>query len=91
MFTFKALNGLAPQYLIDQLHLYTPSRALRLADQSLLEVPRIRTKKSGARAFAHAAPHHYNGLPICIRQSTTLEVFKNRLKTHFFKLSYPDS
>ncbi len=88
--TFKALNGLAPQYLADQLQSYTPARALHSADQGLLCIPKICTKKFGARTFAHAAPYHYNELPIIIRQSTSLALFMNHLKTHFFRLSYPD-
>ena len=38
--------------------------------------------------FAHAAPKLYNELPLSIRQSARLNVFKANLKTHFFKLAY---
>ena len=40
LFAFKALNGLAPLYLSELLHPYTPSRSLRSADQLLLTVPK---------------------------------------------------
>ncbi len=86
--TYKALNNLAPQYLMDQLENYTPGRALRSADKQLLSIPKIRTQKFGARSFKFAAPTLYNALPLEIRQSPTLDTFKSRLKTFFFKAAY---
>ena len=83
--TYKSLNGLAPQYLSDLVKAYLPSRALRSSEQGLLCVPKIRTKKFGTRAFACAAPVHYNALPLKVRTSTSLDMFKSRLKTHFFQ------
>ncbi|XP_062391362.1 uncharacterized protein LOC134079180 [Sardina pilchardus] len=64
---FKSLHGLAPTYLSDLLHHHIPSRALRSADQLLLEVPRTRLKTKGDRAFAVAAPSLWNCLPFHIR------------------------
>ena len=39
LLTFKALNGLAPQYLSDLLEPCIPVRRLRTSDMALLEVP----------------------------------------------------
>ena len=39
---FKALNGLSPLYLAELLHSHTPVRALRPANQLLLDVPKTR-------------------------------------------------
>ena len=39
LFTYKALNGLAPVYLSDLLNDYTPVRDLRSSSQNLLLVP----------------------------------------------------
>ncbi len=86
--TYKALNNLAPQYLTDQLEKYTPSRALRSADKQLLCIPKIRTQKYGARSFKYVALTQYNALPVMIRESPTLDTFKSRLKTFFFKAAY---
>ncbi len=88
--TYKSLNGQAPHYLKGQLQPYIPARSLRSADKMLLVVPKVRTKKYGARAFAHVAPSHYNTLPLSVHQSTNIDVFKSRLKTYFFRLSYPE-
>ena len=88
--TYKSLNGQAPQYLSDLLQIYTPSRALRSSEQGLLCVPKIHTKKLGTRAFAYAAPLYYNALPLDVCRSTSLDMFKSRLKTHFFRQSYSE-
>jgi len=88
LFTFKALNGLAPIYLSELLHPYTPSRSLRSADQLLLTVPKARLKLRGDRAFSVAAPKLWNALPLDIRQATSLSHFKTLLKTHLFSLAF---
>ena len=86
--TFNALNGQAPQYLSDALTPYVPTRALRSADHKLLCIPKTRTKRYRLQAFDVAAPTYYNNLPLDICSSTSLDMFKRRLKAHFFKLSY---
>ncbi|XP_032879310.1 uncharacterized protein LOC116974699, partial [Amblyraja radiata] len=80
LFVFKSLNGLAPPYLSELLHLYAPARCLRSADQLLLEVPRSKRKLRGDRAFSVAAPALWNTLPLHIRQAPSLSIFKSSLK-----------
>ena len=88
LFVFKCLHGLAPQYLSNLLVPYTPSRLLRSADQALLVVPKTKRKSRGDRAFAVAAPRLWNELPLHIRLTESLAVFKSRLKTHLFSLAF---
>ncbi|KAL3056624.1 hypothetical protein OYC64_019162 [Pagothenia borchgrevinki] len=88
LFVFKALNGLAPAYIAELLQRYTPTRALRSADQLLLIVPKTRLKTRGHRAFAAAGPRLWNTLPLHVRSAQTLGVFKSTLKTHFFSLAF---
>ena len=52
---YKALNGLAPEYIADLPHEYVPTRALRSAGANLLLEPKTNTRW-GARAFSKAAP-----------------------------------
>ena len=40
LYAYKALNGLAPEYLCNMVELYAPDRVLRSASQNLLVVPR---------------------------------------------------
>uniref|UniRef100_A0A3B3SDN5 Reverse transcriptase domain-containing protein n=1 Tax=Paramormyrops kingsleyae TaxID=1676925 RepID=A0A3B3SDN5_9TELE len=57
LFVYKILNGLAPAYLSELLHVHTPARALRSSNQVLLDVPRARLKNKGDRAFSVVAPN----------------------------------
>jgi hypothetical protein len=82
--TFKALNGLAPQYLADLLRVHRPGRTLRSASQLLLEEPRARTVTYGDRAFANAAPKLWNSMPHSVRSACTLSAFKSKVKTTLF-------
>ena len=44
----------------------------------------VRTKLFGDRAFAKAAPELWNSLPQSLRDITSLDQFKSRLKTFLF-------
>ena len=88
LLTYKALNNLAPSYLQDLLHIHTPSRTLRSASALTLVLPRTRTASMGSRAFGYAAPHLWNSLPVEVRNSSSLSVFKSRLKTYLFRQAF---
>ena len=85
---FKSLRGLAPPYLSELITPYVPSRALRSADNYLLDIPPSRLKTFGDRSFAVAGPKLWNALPLKIRESAqtiSLDTFKTVLKTHIFQ------
>ena len=82
--TYKCIHDQAPTYLKDLIKEYEPSRTLRSASRHLLEVPITRLKSYGDRTFAKAAPSLWNELPLRIRESDSLDVFKSMLKTHMF-------
>ncbi len=84
MLAYKCLNGLAPSYLTELLTPYTPGKATRSADNYDLVVPRTR-RGYGDRSFAHAAPTLWNELPMSIKASSSLEMFKTLLKTYLFR------
>ena len=52
LLVYRALNGLAPQYISDMLSVYNASRSLRSQGGSLLHVPRA-FSKSGEIAFMY--------------------------------------
>ena len=86
LLTFKALNGTAPTYISDILHTYTPTRTLRSQHQHLLQAPRFNTQHYGHRSFSVTAPLLWNQLPSDLRQLSSLDSFKNALKTHLFSI-----
>ena len=87
LLTYKALHGLAPSYLKEMIKEYQPTRTLRSASKSLLEVPKARTAY-GKKSFSHAAPVLWNNLPQHIKDAPSISSFKKRLKTHLFKTAY---
>ena len=54
----------------------------------ILEVPSVRLKSYGDRAFSVAAPKHWNDIPLDIKLSGSVDVFKSRLKTYLFRLAF---
>ena len=78
-------NGSAPEYLLNQLQDYCPTRALRSGDQNLLSVKKTRIK-IGDSSFAVAASILWNALPCQIKKARTIDCFKSMIKTHLFKL-----
>ena len=60
---------------------YTPSRVL-------LVIPRIAKSTIGGRAFSYRAPLLWNTFPAHVRGTDTDSLFKARLKTYIFSLSY---
>ncbi len=88
LMTYKALNGLAPQYLSELLSHYIPSRPLRSQNSGRLIIPRISKSTAGGRSFSYLAPKLWNNLPNTVREADTLCQFKSRLKTHLFNLAY---
>ena len=88
LLTFKGLHGLAPGYLCDLLVPYTPTRSLRSSDRGLLLVRKMHLKRTGDRAFVHAAAVIWNNLPQNLRDCDNLESFKSLLKTYLFREEY---
>ena len=88
LLTFKALNNLVPPYISQLIVPYNSTRNLRSAGKLLLEVPNVRLKSYGSRAFSVNAPKHWNEIPLDIKLSRSVDVFKSRLKTYLFRLAF---
>ena len=88
LYTFKALHGATPTYLTELISPYVPRRALRSADQLLLEQPTPKLKLIGLRAFSVYAPYLWNSLPFEIKSGASVSIFKAKLKTYLFRQAY---
>ncbi len=83
LLVYKSRNGLAPTYLCELLTEYQPIRSL-----DLLSTPKSRIKCRGDRAFSIAAPSLCNAWPLSIRQASSVNIFRSRLKTFLFSKLY---
>src|SRR4029434_2402386 len=66
LLTYKALNGLAPNYLKELVVPYWPPRSLHSQSAGLLVIPRISKSTIGGRAFSYRVPLLWNNLPASI-------------------------
>ncbi len=89
---FKCLHGLAPLYLADdfcRLADIETRQRLRSASSSSLVVRRMRLSTIGDRAFPVAAARVWNSLPQHVTSSSSVTVFRSRLKSYLFTRSFP--
>ena len=50
--------------------------------------PGPRLKTYGKRCFQFARPKEWNNLPLLIRESLSIYIFKSRLKTYLFNCAF---
>ena len=81
---FKCLHNLAPKYLSDLLTVKVSKYNTRSSCNYNLFVPAPKNNSFADRSFSVAGPKMWNGLPESIKASLTVDVFKQRLKTHLF-------
>ena len=86
--TYKALNGQTPSYIKDLLKYRNSGRVLRSSNKHLLDEPVAKLKTYGDRAYSVAAPKLWNKLLLDIRLSSSVTVFKTKLKTYLFTNSF---
>ena len=85
LITYNALNNLRPSYIRDLLTPYVPSRQLLSSSKSLLVIPHYNLKTYGKGYFSVAAPTLWDTLSSHITNSSSVAVFKSRLKLSFLK------
>ncbi len=81
LFTFKALNGLAPHYLCSLLLPYSPPRSLQSSDSRR---PSVSPLFHGGRSFSVVAPKLWNSLPRSLCLAISLSEFESLVKTHLY-------
>ena len=89
LIVFKIFKGFAPSYLSSLVTRKPESRYnLRNSrDKTLLSYPSFKSTL-GDRAFMLAAPKLWNNLPRDIRESSSINSFKSKLKTFLFKKEF---
>ena len=88
LLVYKCIHGFAPKYLRD---LLTPSvvySSLRSSNDLFSLSLKMPKTVYGEQAFSYIAPYHWNKLPLGIRMSTSVNIFKKSLKTYLFTRCY---
>ena len=86
---FKCYNGTAPKYLSD-LVIYEHTRHLRSEAARRLPILSCKLTFVQNSSFHLIGPRLWNLLPKNIQESSTLEQFKSKVKTHLFNTLYSD-
>ena len=82
---YQYLNSVTmPSYLCELLQPYKPTRTLRSQDSSLLVVLCFSLNTYGKRSFSVFGPATWNSLPVHVRHSQCLVMFKKQLKRYLF-------
>ena len=89
---FRVLHGLAPPYLNQLIWVSELPCGRRLRSSSSLQllVPPFPLTTVGRRSFPVASSLLWNSLLSDIQSSSSLPVFRQRLKTFIFRQSFPD-
>ena len=82
-FVYKTLNDAAPNFLKELLKYRDTPYTTRAELNMELDVPFA--KGPARKAFGVAGPDLWNTVPLDIRNASSYEIFKKKLKTHFFQ------
>ena len=86
---YKFIQNIAPAYLTEMVISELPhTRNLRTTQRALLYTTKSRTEFVHSGSFKSMGPHIWNTLPANVKDSNNIDVFKFRLKTHLFSVSY---
>lgn len=85
---YKCVHGNGPRYLNSLAERPRSCRTLRSSFKNLLHVERVRTVTFGDRRVMCHGARLWNGLPEDVKNSSTLDIFKSKLKTHLFKSAF---
>ena len=85
--TYRALSTQQPHYLASLEHLSNIPRQLRSSISQQLIVPKTKLHL-GKRAFSVAAPRVWSELPITLKTSETIAIFRKKSRHIYTKLHF---
>ena len=88
LLVYKCIYGAAPQYLCDMFSAKVTDSRLRSSSDLLMLEATVSKTTYGDYAFANAASKSWNILPMNVKQSPSIEVFKSSLKTFLYRKCY---
>ena len=88
LLVYKGIHHENPAYISELLKSYEPQRSLRTSERLLLQEPVVAAAAYSNRCFRYCAPRVHSKLPLEVRSSHSLAIFKNKLKTELFQRAY---
>ena len=90
LMAFKIVNGMSPDYLADDVEMFQPTTKINLRDhygrdEFMFKFPPFNENNT----LLSQLILNWNALPYNIRTVESLEKFKVRLKTYFYRKAYP--
>ena len=80
----KSIHSFGPEYILNLLKFYTPTRNLRSNSDCLILSKQPTSRKIGEQSFSFSAPQIWNSLPRDVRWTDNVNQFKKGLKTFLF-------
>jgi hypothetical protein len=92
LFAFKIVHKIAPQYLINKVQMFeaTGNCTLRTGHGRDALMFKITVNQCKNKTWIVHMIQEWNALPFSLRSLVSLLVFKAKLKSHYFKLAFPD-
>ena len=84
---FRVVSGTAPIDIQQVFHVHHGCYRLRSQSDTNFIIPTRRTKLAD-RSLAFVVPRWWNELPSSLRDIHSEELFRSKLKTHLFDVSY---
>ena len=86
---YKCINNITPAYLLEMVISQPPhTRSLRSTHRGLLYTTKSRAEFVHSSSVKSMGPRIWNTLPANVKNSNNIYIFKSRLKTHLFSISY---
>ena len=86
-YMYNCSVGKAPSYLTDLLTNQVSKRTLRSSESSVgnYDIPFNKNKTFSDRSFSFIGPKLWNDLPMNVKNSKSVDIFKHRLKSFYFE------
>ena len=83
---YKCINGLAPSYLLNKITRRTQIHNRHTRNRNSLQIPLFKTA-TGQRTFTYRMASIWNNLSENLKQSASLNIFKQRLTEHLLTIN----
>jgi hypothetical protein len=90
LLAYRILNQIAPSYLSDDFATFTPTTSINLRIGRGRDVYMFQNEKTATRktTLVHNIKEEWNCLPLHLRNTESISIFKKKLKTYYFNQAF---